>query len=169
MLKLVPPKDRVTIISPERDRRNRRLIPGLYRHPFQTKQWEGSEYQRLYDHGTPEERAAFVKRKSWILGSVFLALILACVVAVLVPLPKPRAVPPPEILDAGTLVKLQLHETALSTSTTVVTTSATYQVRGAVSGAPGDAATLKTDPGSIPQRTELCISSAAKSGCYGLL
>ena len=158
-------------ISPERDYRNKQLIARLFSHPWQVNDWEGSMHQRLVDHGSPEERSDFVKRqmKKYALFAAGFAVIFG-ILYLFPSQPVQQTITPPVITSAGTLTSLQLHETALSTSTTVVTSTGTYQVRGAVSGAPGDSATLKKEKsGAAPETTSLCLEAAAKSACYHLL
>lgn len=76
----------------------------------------------------------------------------------------------PAVSEAGTVTSVQLHETTFSRSTTVQTSSGTFQVRGAVSASVGDKAQLKTEelPGMEPRRT-LCVESAIKTACYDVL
>ena len=44
----------------------------------------------------------------------------------------PKPAPVVQITDAGSVKEIQLHETSLSTATTVTTTAGVYQVRGGV-------------------------------------
>lgn len=85
--------------------------------------------------------------------------------------PKPVA-PAPLITAAGSVTHVDLHETSFSTSTSVVTTSGTYQVKGGVSATKGDEASLKVEhlvEHNNRERRSLCIKSSLKSACYELL
>lgn len=73
----------------------------------------------------------------------------------------------PIFRDAGTVVSVQLHDTAFSTSTTVTTSIGTFQVSGAVTASPGDVTKMRTEKHSDDQ--SLCVQSEFKSGCYRLL
>lgn len=156
----------MTTITPERDARNRRILC----HSFRSVIGLGlsAEQIRLLNIGTPEDREAYVKKLAKYYSLA--AAVIVGYVSLWSMLPRDiRPFPPaPEISDAGTVQSLQLHETALSTSTTVVTATGTYQVKGGGSAALGDVATLKRETQPIPQ-TSLCIESSIKTRCYYLL
>lgn len=149
------------------DEKNKRLIASVLRSPFIRGLHADPEW--LIMHGSPGERAAFVRlsrrRCFLMLGGV------ALIVAVIGSLPsKPVAPPPaPTFESAGSVVRIQLHESAFSSSSSVETTEGVFQVQGAVTGASGDVATMKTvDQHGVVKR-ELCIESKFKSACYTLL
>lgn len=152
-----------TSITPERDERNRLLIA-------RTFPWvPSSEREMLVNHGTPDERAAFVQRQNkWMLAALAVVL-LAFFVPRLFRSDKPSPVFQPLSVDQGTIQAIELHETALSTSTTVRTSSGVFQVGGAVSASVGDMAALQTetDP-AVGGRKSLCIKSSIKNDCYRL-
>lgn len=144
-----------------RDERNKRIIA--------LTSW-APRYEReiLLEGGSPEEREAFVrKHRNLFFGGVASILVITLLLE-LVPRDAPPAPPSPEIVEAGRVEGLRLHETAFSTSTTVTTSTGTYQVRGGVSAAEGDIATLKRESHPAP-RTSLCIESSIKPACYALL
>lgn len=75
-----------------------------------------------------------------------------------------------EITDAGSVKEIQLHETSLSTATTVTTTASVYQVRGGVSRAAEDKARIKAkEVGMVGVQKSLCIKSSIKTACYRLM
>ncbi len=83
---------------------------------------------------------------------------------------KPVPLPPaPTIESAGSIVRIQLHESAFSSSSSVETTEGVFQVQGAVTGAAGDVATMKTVDQHGMVKSELCIEAKFKSACYRLL
>lgn len=161
-------------VSKNQDERNKRSIQGIFvfRNQLFKEPWSGSESHRLVEGGTPEERAAYLerqRRRFAIFCAAFGAIVLAFVLVPAKPVVRPQ-ISPPSLSAAGAVVGLQLHETALSTSTTVETTSGTFQVRGAVSAARGDTASLKREYDQFgPARSSLCVESKAKSDCYNLL
>ncbi|KSC77000.1 hypothetical protein AO888_03305 [Pseudomonas aeruginosa] len=147
------------------DEKNKRLIASVLRSPFIRGMHADPEW--LMMHGSPGERAAFVRlarrRTFLMLGGV--ALIVAVIGS-----SKPVAAPPaPTFEPAGSVVRIQLHESAFSSSSSVETTEGVFQVQGAVTGASGDVATMKTVDQHGVVRRELCIESKFKSACYTLL
>lgn len=150
-------------IPPERDNRNKKLISEAFL-------WcaEGRRSQ-LLTTGTPEERARFVKVQTKKILFVLFGIGAWMVATELFRTPVPPA-PAPTFIPAGHVVDVQLHDTTFSSSTTVTTSVGTYQVRGGVSAAKGDAANLKrTKSASGTMQSFLCLESKIKSGCYELL
>lgn len=155
-------------VGPTTDARNKRIIAatsrtflgyGLHHDP-----------QMLLEDGNDEGRADYAKR---VLSRLKLLALLVCVaILVFAFMPKSErpVAPPPTFTDAGSVVSVQLHDTALSTSTSVATSQGTFQVRGAVTAAPGDVARIKkaVDYGTV-EKTSLCIESQFKSACYLLM
>lgn len=78
---------------------------------------------------------------------------------------------PPTFTAAGTVSSVQLHETALSTTTSVVTTAGTFQVRGAVTASAGDVAEMKHEhlTRKSALQESLCVKSKFKEACYPLI
>lgn len=123
----------------------------------------------LANHGTAEEREAFVRRQhKWMLVGLVVVLLIV-LVPPLFRSDKPAPVFNPLLVDQGVIQTIELHETALSTSTTVRTSIGVFQVAGAVSASVGDMATLQTetDP-AVSGRKSLCIKSSIKNDCYRL-
>ena len=153
-------------ITAERDARNKILINHSFRRSIGLR--PTAEQIRLINSGTPEERAAYVKkqRKNLFIG----AAIVGGYFMILPMIPLGSVPPPPasEISAAGQIQSLQLHETSLSTTTTVVTETGTYQVHGGVSASVGDTVSLKRETHPI-QQTSLCVESKIKAQCYRLL
>jgi len=155
-----------TSITKERDAKNCRIIQHSFRQALGCNM--SAQQMWLLDCGTPEERDAYVKKqlKHFMIGS---AAVIGCL-AIFSMIPRDPVPPPPvpEITTAGQVQSLRLHETALSTSTTVITAMGTYQVRGGVSATTGDAVTLKRHTDGL-HRTSLCVESKIKTACYTLL
>lgn len=153
-------------ITAERDARNKMLI----NHSFRRAIGLGltAEQIRLIDYGTPEERASYVKkqRKHFFIGAAVVGGYF--IISPMIPRDPVPPPPAPEISTAGQIQSLQLHETAFSTSTTVVTETGTYQVHGGVSASAGDTVSLKRETHPI-QQTSLCVESKIKAQCYRLL
>lgn len=149
------------------DEKNKRLIAGLLRNPI--IRGIHPDPEALLSHGTPKERSEFRRlarrRLFLILGGGVL------VVALLESLPSKQVTPPPAptFESAGSVVRIQLHESAFTSSSSVETTEGVFQVQGAVSGAAGDVATMKTVDQHGMVKSELCIESKYKSACYRLL
>lgn len=155
-----------TPITSDRDARNKKLIANSFNVAFGLGL--NSKQRWLLRDGTPEERDAYVKKQT---KYFFICGAMICVVfAVNSMIPKDQLPPPPapEITSAGQVQSLQLHETALSTSTTVITAIGNYQVRGGVSAATGDVVTLKRETDHF-HKTSLCVESKIKTECYSLL
>lgn len=156
-----------TTITQQRDNLNKRLIMNNFISACGLG-LNGEQQWLLSDNATPEKRAAYVKKqhKRFLIALV----IVASIVAILSFIPRAPApvYPAPKVIVAGMIQSLQLHETAFSTSTTVVTSNGMYQVRGGVSAKAGDAATLKKELHPF-QKTSLCIESNIKKNCYELL
>lgn len=155
-----------TTITPERDRRNKQMIAMSFFNymgaPRSAKQlW-------LLNDATPEERDTHVRKQNKRL--LVIVALVAGYLAISSVLPRDAVPPPPspEITGAGVIQSLQLHETALSTSTTVITETGTYQVRGGVSAAKGDSVSLKREVHPY-SKVSLCIESKIKTQCYQLL
>lgn len=87
-----------------------------------------------------------------------------------VPAPLPQAPPPTTFEAAGTVEGIQLHNSFLSTSTTVRTTTGIYQVYGGVSAAVGDTTKIKREHSAVRSSVEssLCVESKIKSDCYSI-
>ncbi|MEX6780188.1 hypothetical protein [Pseudomonas aeruginosa] len=149
------------------DEKNKRLIASLLRSPFIRGLHPDPE--SLLMDGSPGERSEFVRlarrRTFLMLGGV------ALIVGVFASLPtKPVAPPPaPTFESAGSVIRIQLHESAFSSSSSVETTEGVFQVQGAVTGSSGDVATMKTLDQHGVVKSELCIESKFKSACYTLL
>lgn len=144
-----------------RDERNKRIIAATSWAPR-------FEREVLLESGSPEQRDAFVRKHKKIFFGGLAGILALALLLELVPRDAPPPLPPPTVVEAGRVEELRLHETAFSTSTTVTTSTGTYQVRGGVSAARGDIATLKRETHPV-QRTALCIESGIKSACYTLL
>lgn len=130
----------------------------------------GYDIQMLLDTGTPGERANVAKK----IGVRTLAIAALGVVVVLMTKPgEIKTIDPAPVVTiqepAGLIQSIQLHDTALSTSTTLVTGTGTYHVRGAVSASPGDVVTMKKESPGAMERTSLCVESHIKATCYSLL
>lgn len=154
----------MTNTSTDRDQRNRLLIARSF-------QWvRASEREMLANHGTAEEREAFVRKQHKLMFGVLVAVLLIAFVPPLFRSDRPaRTDFSPRLVDQGTVQAIELHDTALSTSTTVRTSSGVFQVSGAVSASVGDLATMKTE--TDPARSgakSLCIKSSIKNDCYTL-
>jgi hypothetical protein len=130
----------------------------------------GYDIPMLLETGTPEERAKVAKK---VLVRSFAIVALTVVVVLMTSPGEIKTIDPAPVVTtqepAGTIQSIQLHDTALSTSTTVVTGTGTYQVRGAVSAAPGDVVTMKKESPGAMERTSLCVESHIKATCYSLL
>lgn len=123
----------------------------------------------LLHNGSPQERATYVRRSNrMLLGMVALAVIIVGASQLLPK--KPEAAPlAPHIERAGRVLAVDLHETALSTSSSVRTERGVFQVAGAVSWAPGDEATLRVDQDGLQKdKKQLCIASSIKAACFFL-
>lgn len=152
-------------ITPERDFMNKKLISG-------TILWcPAAKRSRLLRDGTPEERELFVKTQKK-KAAFILFVIGVWIIASELFSTSASPVPPPTvtIIPAGQVVGVALHDTTFSTSTSVTTTTGTYQVKGGVSVAKDDLATVKKikEPGR-GKKTSLCIESKIKSGCYAIM
>ena len=158
-----------TTITPERDERNKRMI-AMSIFNFMGFANTAEQY-RLINEATPEERQAYVRKKTnrnfAIMGVVAVAFILWPYIP-RDPVPPP---PAPEISLAGQVQSIQLHETAFSRSSTVTTSVGTFQVRGGVSASVGDNVSLKKDVSYSKQypKIELCVESKIKTQCYDVL
>ncbi|QJT37104.1 hypothetical protein E4188_22610 (plasmid) [Aeromonas media] len=152
-------------ITPERDCMNIKLITGMLLWASAAKR------TRLLRYGTPEERDIFVKKEKLKVKFVVLGIGLWIIASELFP-SSATPVPPPSvtIIQAGQIVGVELHDTTFSTSTSVTTTTGIYQVKGGVSAAKGDLATIKkTKERGHGMQTSLCIESKIKSGCYAIM
>jgi hypothetical protein len=132
----------------------------------------GPEQTRLISMATPQERQAYVRRQAKMTWTIMLCIGIAVAWVALEPRKpvQPKPLPKVEIIDAGTIKSIQLHETALSTATTVTTTAGVYQVAGGVSAAPDDKATLEANEvGALGVQKSLCIKSSIKTACYALM
>ncbi len=138
-----------------------RVTPGLFL-PAHRKLYVLSE-------GTAAEResAAVAVRRQ------LLVFLIIGAVVVIGPAFLPRdpmpAQPEPITTPVGAIQSLQLHETALSTSTTIRTSEATFHVSGAVSAKEGDGVTLKTLERPAGPEREVCVESTIKPACYQVL
>jgi len=149
-------------ITESQDLTNRRLISAANL-PWNNR----ATRDRLLHSGTPQERADYVRRTNRILlGLIALA---ALIVGATQFLPtKPEVAPlPPHVMPAGKVLAVELHETAMSTTSSVRTERGVFQVAGAVSWAPGDEATLRVDQDGIQKGyKQLCIASSIKPDCF---
>lgn len=161
-------------ISEKQDEINKRLVAHSLGQTFKRvltgRTWSLTPEQvRLIEQATPQERQAYVKRQSKVTLAILLCLGVAIAWVALQPKPlKPE--PVIQITDAGSVKEIQLHETSLSTATTVTTTAGVYQVRGGVSGATGDEARIEAkEVGTLGVQKSLCIKSSIKTACYPLM
>ncbi|MBJ2214040.1 MULTISPECIES: hypothetical protein [Pseudomonas] len=155
-------------ISENKDQMHRRLLNSPAGR-FLTRGM-GCDIEMLLETGTPAERAKVAKK----VGVRSLAILALGVVVVLMTTPgEIKTIDPVPVVTtqepAGTIQSIQLHDTALSTSTTVVTGTGTYHVRGAVSASPGDVVTMKKESPGAMERASLCVESHIKATCYSLL
>ncbi|WP_137162210.1 hypothetical protein [Pseudomonas asiatica] len=72
--------------------------------------------------------------------------------------------PEPVSRSAGTVKSLQLHNTALSTVTTIETTEGWYQVQGAVSASKGDPVRILTEGNA----RGACVASDGSESCFNM-
>lgn len=153
-------------ITAERDARNKKRIA----HSFRTAMGLGltEEQYRLINDGTPEERAAYLKKQGKYISIGVVVVIGYFIIAQIIPRDPVPPPPAPEVSAAGQIQSLQLHETAFSTSTTVVTNTGIYQLHGGVSASAGDSVSLKRETYPL-KLTSLCVESKIKTQCYGLL
>jgi hypothetical protein len=176
MMKLVKPSDAsAAAISHADDERNMRLIAhgslasAVWSAIAKTKRPLNLEQARLIQNGTPQERQAYVRRQAKLSWTIMLGIGLAVAWIALQPR-QAKLLPRVEITDAGTIKSIQLHETSLSTATTVTTTAGVYQVRGGVSVATDDKAMIESkEVGALGVQKSLCIQSSIKTDCYPLI
>lgn len=156
-----------TTITPQRDNLNKKLIMNDLKSALGLG-LTGEQQWLISDAATPSERAAYVKKQhKLLLLTIIIAAFIVAILSLIPHAPEP-VYPAPKISMAGMIQSIQLHETAFSTSTTVVTSTGIYQVRGGVSAKGGDVATLKKE--SHPrEKSSLCIESNIKTSCYELL
>ncbi|WP_247256517.1 hypothetical protein [Pseudomonas moorei] len=156
-------------ISAAQDARNCRIIRVSMSNFLSYR--SAHELQLLLEHGTPEQRAAHVQQ--YRRRILFWAFALMVAGSLIVLSRNPQVTPPPSsgwVRPAGAIEHIELHETAFSTTTTVVTAEGNFQVRGAVSAAIGNPVALKKEKASAGgERVSICITSAIKSACYQLL
>ena len=166
-----------SVISEQEDEINKRRITHSLKQTFGRvltgrPRYLTPEQIRLIEQATPQERQAYVKRQTKMTLAIFLCLGVIFTWVALQPQktlpPKPATVV--KITDAGSVKEIQLHETSLSTATTVTTTAGVYQVRGGVSGAVGDEAKIEAkEIGTLGVQKSLCIKSSIKTACYPLM
>lgn len=161
-------KSRKTTVTPKKDALNRDFIERTASAPFPifirglTPDWRWQ-----LEHGTPEDRAAYVKKLQ---GRVYIAFsVLVVIVAAMSDFGRDQVAPKAIETPAGQILSIQLHETALSTSTTIETTSGTYQVHGGVTGAIGNQAILTLIKAPRGDQSSVCVESEIKAACYRLL
>lgn len=65
---------------------------------------------------------------------------------------------------SGEVLNVELHSTLLHSTSSVRTSTGTYQVWGAVSWVEGDTATVRQD--KVGEGKSLCIESRLKNACY---
>lgn len=177
-MKLVQPGGSSTsTISEMQDEKNKRLIArgslvsSVMSSITKTRRPLSAEQVRLIEMETPHERQAYVSRQAKTSWAIILCFGLAVVWSAMQPRTpaQPKPLPAVEITDAGLVKDIQLHETSLSTATTVTTTAGVYQVRGGVSATSGDVASLEAkEDGTLGVQKSLCIKSNIKSACYPL-
>lgn len=176
---LAQPNDVSTsAISDAEDEKNKRLIAhgslasAVWSVFSKTNRSLSPEQTRLISTATPQERQAYVRRQARMSWAIMFCIGIAVAWVALEPRKpvQPKPLPTVEITDAGTIKSTQLHETSLSTATTVTTTAGVYQVRGGVSGAPDDKATIEAkEVGALGVQKSLCIQSSIKTACYPLM
>lgn len=159
---------RATKISEAKDARNRLVLSHVASSPM--ARLFNLSAESLLVGGTPEQRDAYVKKiRTWtLLGAALFAAFLLSVDWAKLGADQAR----PKVLmetNAGKVQSVQLHETALSRTTTIVTTVGTYQVIGAVSVEPGVFATLRREKTLSGETTSVCVESDIKQACYSLL
>lgn len=166
-----------TSISEKQDEMNKRLIArgslvsALISSVTNTRRPRSAEQVRLIEMATPDERQAYLSRQVKTSWAIMLCFGLAVSWLEMQPRKpaQPKPLPVVEVTDAGSVKGIQLHETSLSTATTVTTTAGVYQVRGGVSASAGDEASLEAkDVGTLGVQTSLCIKSKIKTACYPL-
>lgn len=165
-----PSDTAVPQISKRRDDHYKRMIA----HSFFSFLRNGEltrEQVYLIERATPEERQVYVYKRAMRAWVFFLC---ACAFLVWVELQPAKPLPSEpqmEIIDAGAVNEIQLHETSFSTSSTVLTTTGVYQVYGGVSAANGDTARIESKELGLSSTVKkfLCIKSAIKSACYPLM
>jgi hypothetical protein len=149
-------------ITEAEDFKNRRLIR-MMDLPWTNR----ANREWLLRGGSRQERAAYVRRSNRILLGVVALVAIIVGVSQLQPKRQEAAPMPPHIEPAGRVLAVDLHETAMSTSSSVRTDRGVYQVAGAVSWAPGDEATLRVDRDGLQKGyKQLCIASSIKPGCF---
>lgn len=123
----------------------------------------------LLTAGTPEERAAYVRKENrfLLIGLlVFVAMSAVSGLSPTTPQPLPAA---PRVESAGEVLGVDLHETTFSTTSSVRTERGVHQVIGAVSWSHGDKTTVQLEQdGSGKSVKQLCLASDIKSACYTL-
>lgn len=90
------------------------------------------------EHGTPEQRADAVRHLKRRALLAFGAVVVVGLSLNFLPASTPPALPAPVVKDAGVVEKIVLHETSLSTTSSIHTPDTVYQVAGAVSGRVGE-------------------------------
>lgn len=122
--------------------------------------------QCLLDVGTAAERAEYARRIK--LRLVFgIGIIAFLSVYMVLRTPAEPLNVAATYTEAGRVLGVELHETSLSRTSSVTTSTGTFQVSGAVTAAIGDGARFKQAADSIGK--SLCIGNAFKAHCYRLL
>jgi hypothetical protein len=152
----------MTSISVEQDVKNKQFISHQI---FRSSKTD----HLLSDSSSPEERANYVRKR--IRGSLILlcAFIVYAILLTILP-QRNTSDTAPATESVGAVQTVQLHDAALSTSTTVTTASGVFHVQGAVSAKIGDLVTLKKVHGTKYNSGKfLYVASNIKPDCYRLL
>lgn len=155
------------MMETETSRRNRAFLRQFAMTPFITGLHP--EPGMLSELGTDQECEVVVKavkRRLKLLGAGCVGIVL---LSLLMPKAQPYVPPPVTYQSAGAVESIQLHETALSTSTSVTTSAGVFQVSGAVTASPGDQAKISVSPEGSQASTKLCVESRFKTDCYRVL
>jgi hypothetical protein len=161
-------KPKAIKISPKRDARNRELIEraGTARFNYFSRGLS-PDWRWQLEQGTPEDRATYVRK---LMRRFYIVMIPVMLVVCALTETGPKLTPKPPIEEpAGQILSIQLHETSFSTTSTIETSSGTYQVQGAVSAAIGNQVTLIAQKTPQVGPASICVASEIKTWCYRLL
>ena len=122
--------------------------------------------QCLLDVGSADERAEYARHiKRRLVYGIGIIAFVSVSMALRTPAEPVNATA--TYTDAGSVLGVELHETSFSRTSSVTTSTGTFQVSGAVTAAIGDGARFKQAADSIGK--SLCIGNAYKAHCYRLL
>lgn len=122
--------------------------------------------QCLLDVGSADERAEYARliKRRLVFG---VGIIVFVSVLMVFRTPAEPVNSTATYTEAGSVLGVELHETSLSRTSSVTTSTGTFQVSGAVTAAIGDGARFKQAADSFGK--SLCIGNAYKAHCYRLL